>query len=226
MDALLLDYNGVVVDDEPLHFASFRDVLAEHGIALDESTYYADYLGSNDRTAFAKAMRRDGRTDAPAAIQRLVARKAQMYAMLALNQLVIVPGVGEFVRLVARDARVAVVSGALRREIESGLALAGIRDEVAAIVSAEDVTNSKPDPEGFRLALRRLAEQHPSQRWRALVMEDSLPGLAAARALGVGCVVLTTSHHAGQLTGDLSWNSFAGHAPAELAAWWRPVEIT
>ena len=72
MKALLLDYNGVIVDDEPLHFASFRDVLAEEGIPLTEREYAAEYLGIDDRAAFGKAFRRAGREAAPSALERRV----------------------------------------------------------------------------------------------------------------------------------------------------------
>ncbi len=225
MDALLLDFNGVVVDDEPLHFASFRDVLAEEGIILDEAAYYSDYLGFDDRAAFREAFQRAGRTDAPTRLARLLERKARAYAALAERALVIVPGVERFARRAAARARLAVVSGALRAEVERGLSRAGLADLVDTIVAAEDVAASKPDPGGFRLALRRLAARHGAGSWRAVVIEDSLPGLAAARAAGAGCVMLTTSHDAAALGGaDAVWASFAGHEPGDLEPFWRPVE--
>lgn len=226
MDALLLDYNGVVVDDEPLHFASFRDVLRAEGIPLDEAGYYADYLGLDDRAAFREAFHRAGRPLDPAGVRRLVLRKAAAYAALADQALVVVPGVTRFVREAARRARVAVVSGALRGEIETGLARAQIADAVAVIVSADDLPTTKPDPAGFRLALARLAERFGDhgRPWHAVIVEDSLPGLAAARALGAGCLMLATSHTPNQLRGaDLVWRDFEGHAPAELTALWREV---
>lgn len=94
MDALLLDFNGVVVDDEPLHFASFREVLAEEGIALDEDAYYAGYLGLDDRASVREAFRRVGRPLEPRTAERLVERKAARYGALAARDLVVVPGVG------------------------------------------------------------------------------------------------------------------------------------
>jgi HAD superfamily hydrolase (TIGR01509 family) len=226
MDALLLDYNGVVVDDEPLHFAALAEILAAEGVALDEAAYYEGYVGSDDRAAFTKAFRQLGRELAPEALSALVARKAERYAALSEGGLVLVPGVTEFVREAADYVFVAVVSGALRREIELGLRKARLNDVVGVIVSAEDVTTTKPDPEGFRLALARLAALRPGRAWRAAVIEDSLPGLAAARALGAGCLMLTTSYEAGALAGaDLTWDTFEGHSPRELAPLWRPVEV-
>lgn len=226
MDALLLDYNGVIVDDEPVHFLALRDILGDHGIALDEAAYYEGFVGCDDRAAFRKAFARAGRDLSPGAVPDLVARKAARYAELADGKLALVPGVGAFVRAAGARARISVASGALRHEIEQGLALAGLLDVVDAIVGQEDVHATKPDPAGFRLALSRLAGRETGAAWRALAIEDSPPGLLAARALGAGCLMLTTSYPAGALAGaDLTWDTFEGHAPAELEPLWRPVEV-
>jgi len=225
MDALLLDFNGVIVDDEPLHFASFRDLLRDEGITLDAASYAADYLGIDDRAAFRKVMERHGRAAGEADLRRFVARKSERYLGLARRELKVVPGVRDFIASAAGAARIAVVSGALRAEIEIGLEVAGVRGAVEVIVSAEDVAAAKPDPEGFRQALGQLSLRHGTSRWRAVIIEDSLPGLAAARALGAGCVMFTTSHAAPALSAaDRVWASFDGHAPAELEPLWRPVE--
>ncbi len=138
------------------------------------------------------------------------------------------PGVGDFVRSAAAGATVAVVSGALRREIEAGLDGAGLAGVVATVVSAEDVAAGKPDPAGLRLALARLAAgagPRPRAPWRVTVIEDSRPGLLAARALGAGCVALTTSHPASDLgDADLVWTSFENHQPRELEPLFREVD--
>ena len=105
------------------------------------------------------------------------------------------------------------MSGALRREIELVLDLAGLRPHFSEIVAAEDVSACKPDPEGYNMARSALAV---AQR-RCMVIEDSLPGLAAARAAGLRCVMLTTSHGEDACTdADLVWPDFSGHDPSEL----------
>jgi HAD superfamily hydrolase (TIGR01509 family) len=221
-DVLLLDFNGVVVDDEPIHFAALRDVLGPEGIVVDEATYYADYLGYDDRVCIREAFRRSGRALDRPVLDRLAAEKAARYAATTTTALPVVPGVREFVRAAAADARIAVVSGALRREIHAGLERAGLADVVACVVSAEDVTRCKPDPEGHRRALSAVAGT--AGRVRAVVVEDSAPGIAAARAIGAGCAVLTTSHAPEDLAAaDLVWESFEGHRPAELWALLREV---
>ena len=109
----------------------------------------------------------------------------------------LVPGAAEFVAAAALEgfaARHRV--GALRREIELVLELAGLRPHFAEIVAAEDVSACKPDPQGFNRARETLG----LAAGRCVVMEDSLPGLAAARAAGLRCAMLTTSHAEDALT--------------------------
>lgn len=222
-DVLLLDYNGVIVDDEPLHCESFFAVLAEEGLPLSREDYYAEYLGMDDRACFRLVLKRDGRPIAPGAIGHLLDRKRARYLALAEQGLPLVAGAAAFVREAARRWPVAVVSGAPRREVALGLSLAGIADVMSAVVTCEDVPTSKPDPAGFRLALARLSAA-ASAPWRAVIVEDSLPGFAAARALGAGCLMFATTHPAATLAGaDLVWPSFDGHHPAELEPLFREV---
>lgn len=223
-DALLLDYNGVIVDDERLHCATFRGVLHDEGIAVPEADYNAHYLGLDDRAAFLEAFRRAGRLPGIAETKRLVERKAAAYAALASLELPVVPGVAEFVFAAARSAKIAVVSGAIRSEIVAGLEHAGLTGLVQVIVSAEDVPASKPDPAGFALGLRRLRALHGGAKWRAVAIEDSLRGLQAARGVGAGCVMLTTSFKPSELlAADRVWFDFLDHTPAELDPVWREV---
>lgn len=223
VDVLLLDYNGVVVDDEPIHFAVLRDLLAVERIELGEEEYLAHYLGRDDRTCIGVAFRRAERPLEPERERALAARKAEWYAESVRAGVPLVPGVREFVREAARTARVGIVSGALRAEIGAGLKEAGIADAVHCVVCAEDVSRGKPDPEGFRLAVARLAGD--ARTVRAVVVEDSEPGLAAARALGAGIVRLGTGF-GGRAAGDadLEWRSFEDHAPRELQPIMREIE--
>jgi sugar-phosphatase len=93
------------------------------------------------------------------------------------------------------------------------LELSGLRPHFAEIIAAEDVGACKPDPEGFNHARERLELAHR----RCVAVEDSLPGLAAARAAGIRCAMLATSHPEDACgAADLVWKDFVGHQPAEL----------
>jgi HAD superfamily hydrolase (TIGR01509 family) len=218
-EALLFDFNGVITDDEEQHRAAFAELLAEAGIPLTREQYYADYLGCDDRSAFIEAYRRAGQPLDPGRLDALVARKSQAYARLIGTTPALVPGAAAFVRAAAARFRLGLVSGAQRREIEPALAGAGLADCFAVIVAAEDVPRCKPDPVGYLTARAALGRGAPLPVERCVVLEDSLAGLAAARAAGMRCVMLTTSHGAAELhAADLVWTSFVGHDPAELLA--------
>jgi HAD superfamily hydrolase (TIGR01509 family) len=212
--AILFDFNGVIIDDEPQHCDALIATLAEYGYALDRETYYRDYLGFDDRECFRYSFGHMGRPVDEPALAGAIERKHAHYARAVRGSMQLVPGADEFIQAAALDGyQLAIVSGALRREIELVLDLAGLRAHFAEIVAAEDVSACKPDPQGYNLARAALALA-PN---RCVVVEDSLPGLAAARAAGLRCAMLATSHGATDCTGaDLVWHDFTGHGPTEL----------
>jgi beta-phosphoglucomutase len=212
--AILFDFNGVIVDDEPQHCAALTATLAEYGFALDRDTYYRDYLGFDDRECFRFSFGRMGRPADEPALREAIERKHAHYARAVREAMRLVPGARDFVESAALDGiQLAIVSGALRREIELVLELAGLRPHFAEIVAAEDVSACKPDPQGYNRA-RAALEVAPA---RCVAVEDSLPGLAAARAAGLRCAMLATSHREHECAGaDAVWRDFDGRAPAEL----------
>jgi HAD superfamily hydrolase (TIGR01509 family) len=125
-----------------------------------------------------------------------------------------VPGSEAFIRAAAREQyRLGVVSGALRREIDLVLDIAGLRQLFEVIVAAEDVAHCKPSPEGYQIAVGALGLGAD----RCVAVEDSLPGLEAAQEAGLRCAMIATSHPAGALGGaDLVWPNLAGRSPSEL----------
>lgn len=197
--ALLFDFNGVLVDDEPVHLELFRKVLEEEGLSLSVEDYYGDYLGLDDRGCFAAVFERAGRPIAPGLLVRLIARKAAYYQERAHREgFPFFPGAIELVReAAAAGLLLGLVSGALREEIEHALRRAGIRPLFKTLVAAEDVADGKPDPEGYRRGLEELnaAPPYPDRLihpHETLAIEDSPAGLAAASA--VGLVTLGVAH--------------------------------
>ena len=222
IQAVLFDFNGVIIDDESQHCAALQRVLASEGIELTREQYYAEYLGLDDRTGFAEAYRRAARTLTTELLNYLVTKKSEVYLSIMEKSLRVVPGVREFVRGAAARFRLGIVSGALRREIDAMLARIDrdFANRFEIIIAAEDVRRCKPDPAAYLAGLEALNRGAPLDAPACVVMEDSLPGLTAARAAGMPCVMLATSHPAAQLEGRgaaLVWDSFAGHSAAELA---------
>jgi beta-phosphoglucomutase-like phosphatase (HAD superfamily) len=210
--AVIFDFNGVLVDDESVHCALFREVLAQEGVAITERDYHERYLGYDDRGCFEVALRDAGQDADRARLDALIARKARRYIEVAEQGLRFFPAAAETLRAVALRWPVAICSGALRSEIESALQRLGCLEKVAAIVSAEDTDKCKPDPEGYRLALAALradragggsssAPGEPAALSSAdcLVIEDSLAGIASAKGAGMWAVGVTNTYEADQL---------------------------
>ena len=191
LKAILFDFDGVLVDTEPLHFQAFQKVLAEEGVALNEQDYYAKYVGLDDKGCFQAVL--SGRPLSAETIPRLVERKAKLLLEQLKTNLRIYPGIAEFVAVTALRYRLAVVSGALRHEIEYGLEAAGIRKQFEQITAAQDVRNGKPDPEGYLHALRQLNLHAPLTAPECLVIEDTIPGIQAAHAAGMRCLAVSNT---------------------------------
>lgn len=202
--AVIFDFNGVIVDDEPLHLELFRVVLAEEGIALSDEDYHEKYLGYDDRGCFVAALANAGReweANDAAFINDLIGRKAALYREAIKERYLLFPGVVELVRRLANKFPLAIVSGALRSEIEMVLERGEIRDCFSGIVAAEDVSACKPNPEGYVKALAALnantrAAIRPSE---CLVIEDSVAGVEAAKRAGMRCLAVTNSYCAEEL---------------------------
>ncbi len=201
--AVIFDFNGIIVDDEPIHFNLFQRVLGEEGIILTEDAYYARYLGFDDRGAFIAGFRDNDRSLTDQKLSELIARKALCYQDAIRNHVVIFPGVKTLIYELAPSVPLAVASGALRHEIATILTTAGLLNYFQVIVSAEDVKQGKPEPEIFLRVLAKLnAGASPQiQPANCIVIEDSKEGIRGARQAGMKCLAVTNSHPA-ELLGE------------------------
>jgi beta-phosphoglucomutase len=178
--ALLLDFNGTLSEDEPLLCRIFQELFEEAGRPVTEEEYYERLAGFSDAEIIRIWLGRDD--------PRLLRRKTERYLELADGSTVSAEA-RDAVRWAAERAELAVVSGSARAEIEPVLAAAGIRDAIAAVVSVDDIRRSKPDPEGYLLALHLLGVD----AGEAAAVEDSEAGVAAAKAARVYCAAVTTT---------------------------------
>lgn len=227
MRAILFDFNGVLVDDEPIHLELVRDVLAEEGVRVAPETLHDHCLGRDDREGFTAALEAAGEPAAPDRVARLVARKAAYYQMrVRRDGFPIIAGAPELV-VAAHDAgwMLGLVTGALHAEVDGALRQMGLRDRFKTIVASEDVQRGKPDPEGYRLGLQELNAQPPLPErllhpHEVVAIEDSPAGLRAARALGLATLGVAHTHDAEQLAelADQVVATIAELTPATLGA--------
>jgi HAD superfamily hydrolase (TIGR01509 family) len=207
--AVLFDFNGVLVDDEPIHMAAFQRVLGEEGVAaFTTDEYYGRFLGLDDRSCFAAVLTAAGEQPAVPRLMRLIARKSTYYQeRIRERGYPLFPGAVELVRdLAAAGRMLGVVSGALRDEVEGALRQCGLRDFFKVLVTAEDVAEGKPDPEGYLRALEGLNSIPPLPErlihpHEVLAVEDSPAGLAAAAEVGFVTLGVAQSFPSARLRG-------------------------
>jgi HAD superfamily hydrolase (TIGR01509 family) len=192
--AVVFDFDGVLVDSEPLHFRALRDALAPEGVAIDLEEYARTYLSYTDRESIRIALEVHGFPYDAARVESVAERKARLFEDL-LPSVPVFPGARELVVALGERASLAIASGARRAEIEAILAAAGLRSAFAEIVGADDVSHGKPDPEPYLAALRRLRSRAPALApEQCLVIEDTAAGIASGRAAGMKVVGVTHTY--------------------------------
>ena len=204
MRAVVFDFDGVLVDSEPLHFESLRHTLGGYGVQIDEQEYLESYVAYDDREALRIAFERHGRPADPGSVERAARLKAKQFAGL-IGQVELLPGVRELIGSLRAEVPLAIASGALTAEIEQILGAVGLREAFEAIVGADQVSRSKPDPAPYAEAVARLGGRVPGLGpGDCLAFEDSIAGIASAREAGLRVVAvantfpperLSTAHH-------------------------------
>lgn len=195
--AVLFDFDGVIVNSEPLHFFAFHEVLAAEGIELSEETYYRDLIGFDDKGAFRHLFAMRGLPLSPKLFLSLMANKSQvMMQLIERKQFAALPGVEAFVRSLWRDRPLAICSGALREEIEAMLEAVSLRDCFPVITAAEDVTVGKPDPQGYLMTVERLSQKikKPLAPADCLIIEDAPTVIREVKKVGFQTLAVATSY--------------------------------
>jgi beta-phosphoglucomutase len=198
IQAVFFDFNGVIIDDEPLQLKAYQEVLGREGLAVTEADYYGS-LGMDDRAFVRAAYERAERELTDEVLASVIEGKTAAHRKLLEGELPLFPGVVTFVKALKRNHSTGLVSMARRTEIDHVLERAALTNLFDVIVSAEDATACKPDPtcynNGLELLNRRRGEAHviPLRPDECLVVEDSPPGIQSARAAGMRTLGVTNT---------------------------------
>jgi len=177
IEAIFFDFDGVLLDTEPVHYRAWSDVLRPLGIEFSWERYRDHYIGIDDREMLHDLLRFTG---SPRAWDELWAQypaKKRLFQERAQHP-VFEPELKAMLPSLAASYRLAVVSSSAFSEIEPLLVNGGVRPYFGTVVGGDHVKNQKPAPEPYLLAAQRLGVS------RALILEDSLAGQAAGRAAG------------------------------------------
>lgn len=196
VQAIVFDFDGVIVNSEPLHLAATQQALALRGVELSAEEYYDRYVGYDDVGMFEQFVLDRGLSWCSDDLQEMLVAKALRFEALEAGGALLVPGAAECVRRMAAVAPLAVASGARREEIERILGRVNLVTIFQAIVAAGETPSGKPAPDPYLAAVAKLHAQ-PA---RAVAIEDTAAGLASAKAAGLRCVGITTTFPATKLS--------------------------
>lgn len=214
MRAIIFDFDGVIVNSEPLHEAALRVAVGELGMSLPHERYAEDYVGYDDRDCFRVIARDHGRTLSAAELESLaVAKRRAIEVVLRDGRATAWPGAVELIRAAQVHGPTAVCSGARLHEVKPVLEQLRVRECFSAIVTADDVERSKPDPACYVLTAKRLGVDPRD----CVAIEDTPTGASAARAAGMKVATVCQTMKAAALV-EVSHRVFASMKDITVAA--------
>jgi HAD superfamily hydrolase (TIGR01509 family) len=209
--AIIFDFNGVIINDEPLHQQLIDELLLGENLRPSGAEYKQLCLGRSDRSCLRDILSRRGRVVSEEYLTKLIQKKARAYreTITQLDPLPIYPDVTNFLaQIKERSLLIALVTGALRSEVELVLNRAGIAEYFSVIVAGDDITTSKPQPDGYLLAVELLERQNPSLRLKpcdCLALEDTPAGISAAKNAGIQVVGVANTYPFHMLQRQTNW---------------------
>jgi beta-phosphoglucomutase len=183
-EAIIFDFDGVLVDSEPIHHQCWVEILSPYGVTLDWETYSKNCIGISDHAMLTTLCEKVG---PPLEFDKLWSdypRKKELFRERMLHVNAITADVRKLIDDLRPTYKLAVVTSSGRREVEPILAASGILESLDTVVYGDDVKNLKPAPDPYLRAVERLGVS------RALAIEDSQAGIASARAAGLDVIEL------------------------------------
>lgn len=207
--AIFWDNDGVLVDTEKLYFQATRELLLSTGVTLTEDLFRRISL-SEGRSAFVLAAEKGVPQEV---IDRLHEERNRRYAELLEGGVRIMEGVEETLAELRGKMVMGIVTSSRREHFETMHRKTGLLPHFDFILTREDFTLSKPDPEPYR----RATEKCGFGADECLVVEDSPRGLASARAAGIRCLVVPNDLTRGYpFTGSWRVLSTSREVPGEI----------
>ena len=188
-DAILFDFDGVLADTEPVHFAAWAEALAPLGVTLDWDFFRDHCIGIDDRAMVHLLAERP---DPPLDWESLWAchpEKSALFRQRTLAAPPFAPELGGFLKRLHGTYKLAVVTASSRADIEPLLEAGGLSGYFDALVCGKEAGRNKPAPDPYLRGAALLEAKNP------LVVEDSEAGMASGRAAGFE--VLTVESAAG-----------------------------
>ncbi len=192
LNAVIFDFDGIIVDSEPMHYQAFQRVLEPLGKGFSWEEYCETFIGYDDRDAFKTAFKAQGEKLPSGTLKQLIAEKAEIFQQLIHDdEAKPLPGAIELIKSIPRKLPVALCSGALKEDILPIIGNLGIANAFSVIVTAEDTRKSKPHPAPYKQALKKLGVDNAAT---VIAIEDTPAGIVSAKGAGLKVLAVTNSY--------------------------------
>lgn len=187
LEAVIWDLDGVIADTGSYHFRAWQQVFSKRGVSFTEEDFRYRFGQRNDEIIRGAL----GANIAPGELEIIAREKEETLRRLIAGNVKPLPGAIELIRSLRQNGlKVAIASSGPPENIQLMLRELGIEDCFQAIVSGREVAESKPSPQIFLRAARKLGVPPGN----SVVMEDAVAGVAGAKRAGMKCVAVTSSH--------------------------------
>lgn len=184
--AVIFDMDGVIVDSEPLHKRAFETLFEELGKQHDHGIIFHEYYGRSDRALLKDFIEKH---KIPNELEDLTQRKLKYFLQYLREHRPVFKELHALLPDLKKKYKLAIASSSQHRVIDVVMEISGLRPHFEVIVGFEDIRFTKPDPEIYFTAAKRLGVR-PSD---CCVIEDAALGVQAAKMAGMTCLGLTTS---------------------------------
>jgi len=190
--AVIFDWDGTVADTRKTVMESFRRVLSEAGCTISDE-FIERRIGVGTRKIMEDALRECGVDFDEEALERLVERKIEFQTELT-GAVDLFEGAVELLDALHGRVKIALATMGPRKVVDKLLSEKSIRRYFDVVVTADEASRPKPNPEIFLQAARRMKVRSEE----CLVVEDSIFGVKAAKAAGMGCIAVPSGAYTGE----------------------------
>ncbi|MDB9451690.1 HAD family hydrolase [Dolichospermum circinale] len=211
LKAVLFNFNGVIIKDGLIHIQLIDEILVQENLQPQRVKEREDFLGIGSRAYLQNLLKNRGRVVTEAYMAQLLTRKAQAYVLELekLEKLPLYSGIEDVIfQIRSRHLKMALVSDALSLEIEMVLTSAKLAEYFPVIVSGDDISSDKPNPEGYLLAVERMNQTYPELNLEpdeCLVIENTPAGIQAAKRAQMQVVGVANTYPFQMLHRQANW---------------------
>lgn len=207
LKSVIFDMDGVIIDSEPEHLRSEQELFKALGIVMAEDDHLEEFVGTTSHYMWGALK---NRFSLPQTVEELVKSERESYYnfLISRNHTIdLIKGAKELIQdLYKNGVTLAIASSSPMNVIEAVVDMYGIREYFVELVTGDYVERSKPNPDIFLYAARKV-ESMPEE---CIVIEDSANGVLAAKRAGMKCIGYKNLNSGNQnlSPADLIINSF------------------